>query len=82
MTATTRTISGKTTMNRMTWFTEITGDRDDCGETEKQNYWDDQDEWGNEITEMTRVTGITDNRDILNKRDDWDEWGGCDEWNE
>ena len=35
MTATTRTISGKTTMNRMTWFTEITGDRDDCGETEK-----------------------------------------------
>ena len=35
MTATTGTISGKTTMNSMTWFTEITGDRDDCGETEK-----------------------------------------------
>ena len=35
MNATTRTISGKTTMNRMTWFTEIMGDRDDCDETEK-----------------------------------------------
>ena len=34
MTATTRTI-GKTTMNRMTWFTVITGDRDDCDETAK-----------------------------------------------
>ena len=34
MTATTRTI-GKTTMNRMTWFTVITADRDDCDETAK-----------------------------------------------
>ena len=33
-------------MNRMTWFTEITGDRDDCDETEKQNYWDDENEMG------------------------------------
>ena len=30
----TRTI-GKTMMNRMTLFTVITGDRDDCDETEK-----------------------------------------------
>ena len=59
MTTTTRTIIGKTTMNRMTWFTEITSHRDDCDEAEKQNYWDDKDEWGDEITEMTRVTGIT-----------------------
>ena len=35
MTTTTRTIIGTTTMNRMTWFTEITGARDDCDETEK-----------------------------------------------
>ena len=35
MTTTTKTIIGKTTMNRMTWFTEITDDRDDCDETEK-----------------------------------------------
>ena len=35
MTTTTRTIIGKTTINTTTWFTEITGDRDDCDETEK-----------------------------------------------
>ena len=35
MTTTTRTIIGKTTVNRMTWFTEITSVRDDCDETEK-----------------------------------------------
>ena len=35
MTTTTKTIIGKTMMNRMTWFTEITDDRDDCDETEK-----------------------------------------------
>ena len=33
MTTTTRT-TGKTTMNRMTWFTEIMDDRDDCDGTE------------------------------------------------
>ena len=34
MTATTMT-TGNIRMNRMTCFTEITGDRDDCDETEK-----------------------------------------------
>ena len=34
MTATTMT-TGKIRMNRMTWFTVITGHRNDCDETEK-----------------------------------------------
>ena len=34
MTTTTRT-TGKTMMNRITWFIVIMGDRDDCDEKEK-----------------------------------------------
>ena len=46
MTTTTRTIIGKTTMNRMTWFTEITGDWDNSDDRDMFNKRDDWDEWG------------------------------------
>ena len=41
MTTTTRTIIGKTTMNRMTWFTGIMSDWDNSDDRDTSNKKDD-----------------------------------------